>query len=120
MLLLKKPKIGSDALIAAGVVALMIFLGAGFISAIWRSGQLQISQHELDERVSKTEPGRFAVENFTACKKAGGAFSSPASDAQCITQTAEGAENFKGSAFRSQVTHELVDWLEQSKNLQDH
>jgi hypothetical protein len=120
MLLSKKPKIGLNAIIAVGAVAMMILFAAGLISSIWRLGQLQISQNELDTQFSETEPGRFAVENFSACKKAGGAFSSPASDAQCITQTVEGAENLKGSAFRSQVTREIVDWLDQSKKLQAH
>lgn len=84
---------------------------------VWKTGQQRISQDDLDATASKTPAGAFAVENFTTCKKAGGAFSSPASDAQCINETVSGAEKLKGSGFSAQVTHELADWLEQSKKL---
>lgn len=107
-----------------GVVVIVVcfltitsLLGFGMVREMWRSGQSQISQQEVDESASTTAPGQFAVENFTACKKAGGAFSSPASDAQCVTETVSGAEKLKGSAFGAQVTRELAGWLEQSKKL---
>ncbi|MCU6501949.1 hypothetical protein LPN04_29575 [Rugamonas sp. A1-17] len=103
--------------IVACVVAITALLGFGIVRDTWRSGQSQIAQQKLDENVSKTTPGKFAVENFTACKKAGGALSSPASDAQCISETVSGAEKLKGSAFGAQVTQELAGWLEQSKTL---
>ena len=100
------------------VVAVIFVLGAfTVVRDTWRNGQLQISQQILDESSSKTGPGQFAVENFTTCKKAGGAFSPPASDAKCISETVSGAEKLKGSTFSAQVTHELAVWLEQSKKL---
>ena len=100
------------------VVAVISVFGAfTVVRDTWRDGQSQISQQILDESISKTGPGQFAVENFTACKKAGSVFSSPASDAKCISETVSGAEKLKGSTFSAKVTHELAAWLEQSKKL---
>jgi hypothetical protein len=99
---------------AIGIAALMIFT-LGLV--MWRSGQAEIAMQALNDRVSVTAPGRFAVENFTACKNAGGALSSPDSDAHCISETITGAEKLKGSGFSTQVTQELAGWLEENKKL---
>jgi len=113
----KKFEAHSANLYFAGVVLIAVLFVLGIGVHLWNSTHLQFAQNDLDENVSKTDAGRFAVENFTTCKKAGGAFSSPASDAQCITETVSGAEKLKGTAFSAQVTHELAEWLEQSNKL---
>ena len=117
MQLSEKIKSNSGDLIMFGVFALVVLIGFGFARDIWHVAQAEMSQQKLDESASKSVAGLFAVENFTACKKARGAFSSPASDAQCITETVNGAEKLKGPQFSAQVTHELAEWLEKSKKL---
>lgn len=91
---------------------------AVFGKMFWDMSQAQWKQRELISASSKTEAGKFAVENFTACKNAGGPFSAAASDAHCATETITGAEKLKGPGFASQVTRELIAWQEQSARMQ--
>ena len=117
MHLSEKIKSSAGGVLMVGIIAAAVLFVSTFALSSWRTGQAQISQQKLDGRASATEAGRFAVENFIACKKAGGALNSPPADARCIAETVSGAEKFKGTEFGGQVAHKLADWLTQSKAL---
>jgi hypothetical protein len=97
-------------------IAVLVVAAVSKIS--WDTSQAQLMQQELNSASSKTEAGKFAVENFTACKHVGGPFSAAPSDAHCATETITGAEKLKGPGFASEVTRDLIAWREQSARLQ--
>ncbi|WP_298151043.1 hypothetical protein [Flavobacterium sp.] len=104
-------------LVFLAVILIVIACGVSLVSNMVRKANDQNTQLKLMETVSKTEAGKFAVDNFTSCKLAGGTFSSPPSNANCITETVNGAEKLKGREFGVQVTTELANWLDQSSKL---
>lgn len=104
-------------LMIAMFLLILIFFGVFTVVNVFKTDNNRATQLELIDRVSSTEAGKFAIDNFISCKKAGGAFSSPPSDALCITETVNGAENLKGHEFGIQVTNELAKWFDQSKKL---
>lgn len=115
-----KEKFKDDAIVFAiliPIVAIMALGGFGMLRYQWNIAQANTSQQELDQRASRSSTGKFAVENFTACKEAGGWFRPPSSDALCIAETVSGAEKLKGNPFAAQVMQDLAVWLEQSKKL---
>lgn len=88
-----------------------------FVQDYWRDGQYKIAQASLNNQVSKTDAGRFAVENFSTCKHADAVLGGPRSDAECITETVNGARTLRGEAFGAQVTQALAGWFDDSKKI---
>lgn len=106
------------AYVATAMVILLIVLYFGaFMRSIWLETVRRSEQRELDSQVSKTEPGRFAVENFNACKNGGVFGSSAPSDELCITETIQGAEKLQGAGFGSEVKKSLLTWRENSQQI---
>lgn len=119
MELTNKTKHTAGEVLAAVVIGALVLITISSMGVpLWRMGQARMAQQTLDEAVSQTAAGKFAVENFTACKHAGGLLSAPQSDALCITETVDGAEKLYGHAFAVQVTEELRTWVAQSSKLQ--
>jgi hypothetical protein len=107
----------AENLIIPAVVLIVFLFGVIIVVDVFKSENNRATQLELADRLSGTEAGKFAINNFISCKKAGGAFSSPPSDALCIAETVNGAEKLRGREFGIQVTSALADWFDQSKRI---